>query len=50
MIVSILVAVVIFVLVIWAIGFLPLPSSPPLKTILYIIAIAALILYLVRFV
>jgi hypothetical protein len=47
----ILIAIIIFCIVVWAIGLLPLPKSPlPLKVILYVVAAAVLCIYLLRYI
>lgn len=51
MLIPILIALLIFALVVWVIGILPLPTSPfPVKTILYVVATIILILYLLGYV
>jgi predicted membrane metal-binding protein len=48
---SILIALLIFVIAIWAIGLLPLPANaPPIKWVLYVIAAVILVFYLLRYV
>lgn len=50
MLISLLVAVIVFALILWLIGFLPLPDSPfPIKTVLYVVVVVAAIIYLLRY-
>lgn len=50
-VVSIVIALLIFVIVVWAIGVIPLPdNSPPIKWVLYVLAAVVLIFYLLRYV
>jgi len=51
MLVTLLIAVVIFVLIWWAISILPMPAnSPPhIKTVLYLVLIVAAIIYLLKY-
>jgi hypothetical protein len=49
MLTSLIIALAIFVLVLWIISLLPLPASPPFRLILYIFAALILILYLASY-
>ena len=49
--IPILIAFLIFAIVVWIIGLLPVPDSPfPINIILYILAAVILIVFLLRFI
>ena len=49
--IAIVIAILIFVVAIWAIGVLPMPDGGfPLKPILYVLAALVLIIYLLRYI
>jgi hypothetical protein len=50
-IISVLIAFLIFALVCWIISVIPLPESPfPIKVVLYVLAAVAMIIFLLRFI